>query len=346
MDTYELQFVAQALVAKGKGILAADESLPTIKKRFDKINLVSTEETRRAYRELLFTTPDLASFISGVIMFDETMRQSTEAGVSLPKVLIDQGIIPGIKVDQGTKPLAGFPNEKITEGLDGLRNRLIEYRSLGAKFAKWRAVITIGPGAPSRACLKANAHALARYAALCQEAELAPIVEPEVLMDGDHDLVRCEEVTLATLQAVFSELVEQGVRLEGMLLKPNMVIPGQACPRQVSVEEVAEATLRCFRRVIPAALPGIVFLSGGQSPRQATEHLNAMNRLEMPPWELSFSFGRALQDPVLSAWQGQASHLPAAQAALYHRAKCNSAARHGDYSPEMEKLELIELATN
>jgi fructose-bisphosphate aldolase class I len=342
MDIYQLQLVAQALVAKGKGILAADESQPTIKKRFDKINLVSTEETRRAYRELLFTTPDLASFISGVIMFDETMRQSTEAGVPLPMVLIGQGIIPGIKVDRGTKPLAGFPNEKITEGLDGLRDRLIEYRSLGAKFAKWRAVITIGPGLPSRACLKANAHALARYAALCQEVGLVPIVEPEVLMDGDHDLARCEEVTLATLQAVFAELVEQGVLLEGMLLKPNMVIPGQACPRQVNIEEVAKATLHCFRRVIPAALPGIVFLSGGQSPSQATEHLNAMNRLGVQPWELSFSFGRALQDPVLSAWQGQAAHILAAQAALYHQAKCNGAARYGEYIPKMEAGELLK----
>jgi fructose-bisphosphate aldolase class I len=342
MNIYKLESVAQALVAKGKGILAADESQPTIKKRFDKINLVSTEETRRAYRELLFTTPDLASFISGVIMFDETMRQSTEAGVPLPMVLIGQGIIPGIKVDRGTKPLAGFPNEKITEGLDGLRDRLIEYRSLGAKFAKWRAVITIGPGLPSRACLKANAHALARYAALCQEVGLVPIVEPEVLMDGDHDLARCEEVTLATLQAVFAELVEQGVLLEGMLLKPNMVIPGQACPRQVNIEEVAKATLHCFRRVIPAALPGIVFLSGGQSPSQATEHLNAMNRLGVQPWELSFSFGRALQDPVLSAWQGQAAHILAAQAALYHQAKCNGAARYGEYIPKMEAGELLK----
>jgi fructose-bisphosphate aldolase class I len=275
-------------------------------------------------------------------MFDETMRQSTEAGVPLPMVLIGQGIIPGIKVDRGTKPLAGFPNEKITEGLDGLRDRLIEYRSLGAKFAKWRAVITIGPGLPSRACLKANAHALARYAALCQEVGLVPIVEPEVLMDGDHDLARCEEVTLATLQAVFAELVEQGVLLEGMLLKPNMVIPGQACPRQVNIEEVAKATLHCFRRVIPAALPGIVFLSGGQSPSQATEHLNAMNRLGVQPWELSFSFGRALQDPVLSAWQGQAAHILAAQAALYHQAKCNGAARYGEYIPKMEAGELLK----
>jgi fructose-bisphosphate aldolase class I len=257
-------------------------------------------------------------------------------------VLTSQGIIPGIKVDCGAKPLAGFPHEKITEGLDGLRNRLTEYRSLGAKFAKWRAVITIGLGLPSRTCLKANAHALARYAALCQEAELVPIVEPEVLMDGDHDLACCEEVTLATLQAVFAELVEQGVHLEGTLLKPNMVIPGQACPSQVSIEEVAEATLRCFRRVIPAALPGIVFLSGGQSPGQATEHLNAINCLGVQPWELSFSFGRALQDPVLSAWQGQAVHVPAAQAALYHRAKCNSAARYGEYVSEMEAGGLLE----
>jgi fructose-bisphosphate aldolase class I len=342
MNIYKLESVAQALVSKGKGILAADESLPTIKKRFDKIGLASTEENRRAYRELLFMTPSLSTFISGVIMFDETMRQPTKDGTPLPRVLIERGIIPGIKVDQGTKSLAGFPGEKITEGLDGLRDRLAEYRALGAKFAKWRAVITIGPGLPSRTCLKANAHALARYAALCQEAELVPIVEPEVLMDGDHDLACCEEVTLATLQAVFAELYEQGVLLEGMLLKPNMVIPGQACPKQVDVEEVAKATLRCFRRVVPAALPGIVFLSGGQSPTQATEHLNAMNCLERQPWELSFSYGRALQEPVLSTWQGKATNISLAQAALYHRAKCNGAARYGEYIPEMELGELLE----
>jgi fructose-bisphosphate aldolase class I len=344
MNIYKLESVAKALVARGKGILAADESLPTIKKRFDKIGLTSTEETRRAYRELLFTTPDLGSFISGVIMFDETMRQPTKDGTPLPRVLIEKGIIPGIKVDRGTKPLACHPNEKITEGLDGLHDRLVEYRALGAQFAKWRAVINIGPGLPSRTCLKANAHALARYAALCQEAELVPIVEPEVLMEGNHDLARCEEVTLVTLQAVFAELYEQGVLLEGMLLKPNMVIPGQTCPQQVSVDEVAEATLRCFRRVVPAALPGVVFLSGGQSPTQATEHLNAMNSMEPQPWELSFSYGRALQEPVLSIWQGKAVSIPIAQAALYHRAKCNSAARYGEYIPEMEWGELLEPA--
>lgn len=275
-------------------------------------------------------------------MFDETMRQPTKDGTPLPRVLIEKGIIPGIKVDQGTKSLAGFPGEKITEGLDGLRDRLTEYRALGAKFAKWRAVIAIGPGLPSRTCLKDNAYLLARYAALCQEAELVPIVEPEVLMDGDHALACCEEVTLATLQAVFAELYEQGILLEGMLLKPNMVIPGQACPKQVDVKEVAKATLRCFRRVVPAALPGIVFLSGGQSPTQATEHLNAMNSLERRPWELSFSYGRALQEPVLSTWQGKVTNIPLAQAALYHRAKCNGAARYGEYILEMELGELLE----
>jgi fructose-bisphosphate aldolase class I len=334
--------VAQALVAKDKGILAADESIPTIKKRFDKIGLPSTEENRRAYRELLFTTPGLASFISGVIMFDETLRQSTKNGIPFPSVLVEKGIIPGIKVDRGAKPLAGFPDEKITEGLDGLRDRLAEYRALGAKFAKWRAVITIGPDLPSQACLKANAHALARYAALCQEAELVPIVEPEVLMDGDHSLARCQEVTMALLQTVFTELQEQKVVLEASLLKPNMVLPGQACPQQVSVEQVARATLHCFKEIVPAALPGIVFLSGGQSPIQATEHLNAMNLIGPHPWELSFSYGRALQDPVLSAWQGQAANISVAQAALYHRARCNSAARSGQYSPEMELKDFLE----
>jgi fructose-bisphosphate aldolase class I len=342
MNIYHLEAVAQALVAKGKGILAADESLPTIKKRFDKIGLASTEENRRAYRELLFTTPGLASFISGVIMFDETMRQSTRAGAPLPRELSDRGIIPGIKVDRGAKPLAGFPNEKITEGLDGLRDRLAEYRALGARFAKWRAVISIGPGLPSQACLKANAHALARYAALCQEAELVPIVEPEVLMEGDHSLARCQEVTLAVLQTVFAELHEQRIVLEATLLKPNMVLPGQACPQQATVEQVARATLHCFNEVVPAALPGIVFLSGGQTPIQATEHLNAMNTIGPHPWELSFSYGRALQDPVLTAWQGQAANVPIAQAALYHRANCNSAARYGEYTSEMEAKDRLE----
>jgi fructose-bisphosphate aldolase class I len=337
MNTYELEATAQALVSAGKGILAADESFPTIKKRFDAINVPSTEETRRAYRELLFTTPGIEAFISGVILFDETLRQRAQDGTPLPRVLSQNGIIPGIKVDKGAKNLAGFPGEKISEGLDGLRDRLAEYRDLGARFAKWRAVITIGRGIPTQACIAANAHALARYAALCQEAGLVPIVEPEVLMDGDHDLERCEAVTTATLKHVFALLHEHRVLLEGTLLKSNMVIAGIANPNQACVSEVASATVRCMRRAVPAALPGIVFLSGGQSAIKATEHLNAMNVLGDHPWELSFSYGRALQEPVLKAWQGEAANVPAAQAALYHRARCNGAARYGQYSQQMEK---------
>lgn len=337
MTVQELAWGAEQLVAAGKGILAADESTGTIKKRLDSINVESTEETRRTYRNLLFTTADMEDFISGVIMYDETIRQAADDGTPFPVVLSDKGVVPGIKVDKGAKPLAGFPGEKVTEGLDGLRDRLAEYRELGARFAKWRAVITIGPAIPSRTCIEANAHALARYAALCQEAGLVPIAEPEVLMDGPHTLERCEEVTAATLQAVFSQLYEHGVALEGMLLKPNMVISGNECPQQASVGQVAEATLRCFRRVVPAAVPGIVFLSGGQSSILATQHLNAMNAMVAnPPWELSFSYGRALQADALAAWGGKDSQIAAGQQAFYHRAKCNGAARYGTYSSEIE----------
>lgn len=336
MNKAALESTAQALVPAGKGILAADESFPTIKKRFDSINVPSTETTRRDYREMLFTTPGAEEFISGVILFDETIRQEAHDGTPLREVLAGKGILPGIKVDKGAKPMAGFPGERITEGLDGLRDRLTEYRGLGARFTKWRAVITIGEGIPTRGCITANAHALARYAALSQEAGLVPIVEPEVLMDGDHTIERCAEVTEATLESVFALLFEYRVALEGMLLKPNMVLSGKACPKQASVEEVAEATVRTLRRAVPAAVPGIVFLSGGQSAELATEHLNAMNALGEHPWELSFSYGRALQQPALKAWNGEAANVPVAQRVFYHRARCNGAARYGQYSKEME----------
>jgi fructose-bisphosphate aldolase class I len=331
-----LEKTARELVSAGRGILAADESTGTIKKRFDTIGVESTEETRRTYRELLFTADGIEKHISGVILFDETIRQSTSAGTPFPKLLASRGIIPGIKVDEGSKDLAGFPGEKVTEGLDGLRDRLAEYSDLGARFAKWRAVITIGDAIPTPACLRANGHALARYAALCQEAGLVPIVEPEVLMDGSHTIEQCEEVTLATLDTVFGELREQRVHIEGTLLKPNMVLPGKSCPKQADVQQVAEATVRCFRSVLPDALPGIVFLSGGQTPRQATEHLNAMNAMGTHPWELSFSYGRALQQPVLAAWLGKASNADAARRAFYHRASLNGAARYGNYTGDME----------
>jgi len=336
MNTSQLEATAQALVAEGKGILAADESFGTIKKRLATVNVESTEETRRTYREMLFTTPGMEEFISGVILYDETIRQKARDGTPFPEVLAQKGVIPGIKVDTGAKELAGFPGERVTEGLDGLRERLAEYRALGARFAKWRAVINIGPGIPTRFCIFANAHALARYAALCQEAGLVPIVEPEVMMTGDHDIQRCEEVTADTLEVVFSQLHEHRVALEGILLKPNMVLSGKDCPRQASVQEVAEATVRCFRRVVPAAVPGVVFLSGGQTPEQATAHLNAMNAMGDYPWELSFSFGRALQQPALKAWHGEAANIPAAQKAFYLRAKLNGAARYGKYTTEME----------
>ena len=336
MKDDNLQSIAKRLVAPGKGILAADESFPTIEKRFKSINLPSTEENRRAYREVLFTTKGVGEFISGVILFDETIRQKTRDGRPFVQVLEEQGIIPGIKVDNGAKAMANFPGEKITEGLDGLRDRLKEYRGLGARFAKWRAVITISEGIPTQTCIDANAEALARYAALCQEGDLVPIVEPEVLMDGAHTIERHFEVTEQTLRSVFRALAEHRVALEGMLLKPNMVLSGKECPQQASVQEVAEATVRCMRRVVPAAVPGLVFLSGGQTDQQATEHLNAMNRLPDLPWQLSFSYGRALQAPVLKAWKGDAANVAAAQQAFYHRAWCNSKARFGDYTEAME----------
>lgn len=338
MNKQELATVAQNIVAPGKGILAADESSPTIKKRFVSINVESTEANRRDYRELLFTTNGVEEFISGVILFDETIRQSAQNGDSFVHVLSQKGIYPGIKVDKGAKALAGFEGEKITEGLDGLRDRLSEYRELGARFAKWRAVITIGKDRPTRFALDANAHALARYAALCQEAGLVPIVEPEVLMDGDHDIRRCADVTAAALKALYAALFEHCVYLEGTLLKPNMVISGKDCPTQAVAEEVAKATVTCFRHVVPAAVPGIVFLSGGQSSEQATQNLNAMNAMgAWHPWQLSFSYGRALQEHTLKAWQGRKENLAAAQQAFYHRAMCNGAARTGKYTADMEK---------
>ena len=337
MNKEHLTHVARQLVAEGKGILAADESSPTIKKRFVGIGVQSTEENRRAYRELLFTTPDFERHISGVILFDETLRQSTAGGIAFSQLLKTKNVIPGIKVDMGAKPLAGFVGETITEGLDGLRDRLVEYRELGAEFAKWRAVITIGEGTPSRFGIDANAHALARYAGLCQEVGLVPIVEPEVLMDGGHDISRCEGVTAAVLKSVFAALFEQCVSLEGMLLKPNMVISGLHCADQAGVEEVAERTVRCFRQTVPAAVPGVVFLSGGQSSELATQHLNAMNAMGDHPWELSFSYGRALQEHALNAWRGKAENVPGAQKIFYQRAYLNGEARYGRYSKEMEQ---------
>ena len=338
MTTPALDATARALVPPGKGILAADESHPSIAKRFEALGIENTAENRRVYRQMLFTTPGVAEYISGVILFDETIRQKADDGATLVEVLTRQGIVPGIKVDKGAKPLAGTPGELVTEGLDGLRERLAEYRELGARFAKWRAVITIGPAIPTSACVEANAHALARYAALCQEAGLVPIVEPEVLMDDDHSIERCEAVTTTTLQSVFHALGGQGVRLEGMLLKPNMVIAGKTCARQAAPQDVAEATLRCFLRTVPAAVPGIVFLSGGQSDETATANLDAMNRLPGPrPWQLSFSYGRALQAPAQKAWRGDPGRLVAGQQAFYHRARLNGAARRGAYAPDMER---------
>jgi fructose-bisphosphate aldolase, class I len=337
VDVEQLENTALELVAPGKGILAADESFGTIEKRFDAVGIESTEESRRNYREMLFTTPDVGEFLSGVILFDETIRQESSEGTPLPETLNSQGIIPGIKVDRGAKDMALFPGEKVTEGLDGLRERLEEYRGLGARFAKWRAVITIDEGIPTKMCIDANAHALARYAALCQEQDLVPIVEPEVLIDGDHSIERCYEVTQQTLHSTFDELHEHRVEFSGMLLKPNMVISGKEAPQQAGVEEVARATVECLLRTVPAAVPGIVFLSGGQSDRQATAHLNAMNSLyENLPWELSFSYARALQDLPMKTWKGDPSNLEEAQRAFYHRAKMNSAARSGSYSEEME----------
>lgn len=337
MDSKKLSAVASAIVSNNKGVLAADESTPTIKKRLASINVESTEQTRRRYRELLLTTDGIERYIGGVILFDETIRQSTLDGVPFAQVLSERGIVPGIKVDKGAKALAHYPDEKVTEGLDGLRDRLAEYRELGAGFAKWRAVIQIDErDVPTPFGICANAHALARYAALCQEEGLVPIVEPEVLMDGAHGIERCEEVTSQVLEAVFTELDLHRVLFEGMLLKPNMVIAGKKCDRQNSPEEVAEATIRCLKRYVPAAVPGIVFLSGGQSAEVATANLNAMNALGKHPWEVSFSYGRALQAPVLAAWQGQEGNVAAAQKALLKRSYLNGLAREGKYSPEME----------
>ena len=336
----DLQSIAKQLVAEGKGILAADESSGTIKKRLDSIGVESTEDNRRAYRELLFTTEGMEEFISGVILYDETIRQTAEDGTPFPELLESRGIIPGIKVDLGAKPLAGAPGETITEGLDGLRERLAEYYELGARFTKWRAVLSIGPGIPTENCIWTNAHALARYAALSQEAGLVPIVEPEVLMDGDHTIETSYHVTVKTQRAVFTELFDQRVEREGMLLKPNMVLSGYECPDQADDDAVVEQTLKCLANEVPAAVPGIVFLSGGQSDEDATRRLNSMNARGPHSWELSFSYGRALQAPALKAWGGDQSKLEDAQKAFYRRAKFNGAARSGSYAPEWETAEV------
>ncbi len=328
----DLKSTAQAMVAPGKGVLAADESTATIGKRFASINVDSTEENRRAYRDTLLTTPGLSDAVSGVIMYDETIRQSTADGTPFPKFLDAAGILPGIKVDTGAKNLAKADGEMVTEGLDGLRERIAEYVELGARFAKWRAVITIGDHLPSRYCIDANAHALARYAALCQEGGLVPIVEPEVLMDGDHSIERCFEVTEATHRVVFAALYEHRVALDQMVLKPNMIISGKGNGRQAGVEEVAEQTIACLRRTVPAEVPGIAFLSGGQGAAMASEHLNAMNAMGPQPWALTFSYGRALQDPALAAWKGEASNREAGQQALWARCEANSAASQGKYT--------------
>ena len=333
----DIQDIAQAMVAKGKGILAADESTPTCTKRFGSINVESTEENRNAYRDMLFTADGIENHISGVILFDETIRQSTINGsIPFPEHLSTLGIIPGIKVDKGAKQLANSDDEKITEGLDGLRDRLKEYYELGARFAKWRAVITIGEDIPTAYCISANAHALARYAALCQEQGLVPIVEPEILMNGDHTIEESYQLTTETLYTVFYELAAQGVELEGMVLKPNMVLSGYDCSEQASVKEVAEMTVDCFFNTVPAAVPGIAFLSGGQSDELATAHLNAMNQIDGTPWNLTFSYGRALQAPALKAWSGKAENIPTAQEALMKRAIFNGLATKGEYSSDME----------
>jgi fructose-bisphosphate aldolase class I len=339
MNAQELIGTTNALVAGDKGLLAMDESNPTCNKRFARLGIPQTEEARRAYRELIVTTPGLGECISGVILYDETIRQQKKDGTPFVKVITDAGIIPGIKVDAGAKGMAGYPGEKITEGLDGLRDRLVEYSQMGARFAKWRAVITVGDCLPSRSCIEANSQALARYAALCQEAGLVPIVEPEVLMDGEHTLERCREITEEVLRTVFNQLYTQRVMLEGTILKPNMVLPGLTCPKQESVDDVADATVRCLLRVVPAAVPGIAFLSGGQPGELASARLNAMNvRFKSRvPWALAFSFARAIQQPALEIWQGEEAHVVAAQQALYHRARCNRAARRGEYNATMER---------
>ncbi|MBW4696113.1 MAG: fructose-bisphosphate aldolase class I [Lyngbya sp. HA4199-MV5] len=340
MYEQELMATAKAMVAPGKGILAADESYSTANKRFEKLGIPTTEAMRRAYREMLFTTPGIGDFFSGVILFDETIRQSTKDGTPFTKVLLDAGIIPGIKLDAGAKPLAKAPGETVTEGLDGLRDRIAEYYKMGARFAKWRAVITIGKGIPSHRCIDTNAHALARYAALCQEGGLVPIVEPEVLMDGDHTLEQSYGVHHEVLKTVFDALYVQGIEPDQMILKPSMVIPGEKASRQASVEDVARFTVKCLRERVPAAVPGCAFLSGGQSDELATAHLSSMNSLfkEQLPWTLTFSYGRALQQAAMQTWNGQDTNVPAAQRELYHRAKLNSAAALGQYQPEMEKV--------
>jgi fructose-bisphosphate aldolase class I len=340
MYTQELIATAKAMVAPGKGILAADESYSTANKRFEKLGIPTTEEKRRAYREALFTTPGIGEYLSGVILFDETIRQATKDGKPFTNVLLEAGIIPGIKLDAGAKPLAKSPGETITEGLDGLRDRIAEYYKMGARFAKWRAVITIGDGIPSHRCIDTNANALARYAALCQEGGLVPIVEPEILMDGDHTLERSYAVHHDVLKAVFDALYIQGIEPDQMILKPSMVISGQECPQQASVEDVARWTVKCLRERVPAAVPGCAFLSGGQSDEVATAHLNAMNAIfkDQLPWKLTFSYGRALHQAALETWKGEDANVPVAQKELYRRAKCNSAASVGQYAPEMERV--------
>jgi fructose-bisphosphate aldolase class I len=341
MAEHELETIARALVAPGKGILAADESDGTIKKRFDSIGVESTEENRRAYRDLLFTAEGAEEHISGVILFDETIRQASADGTPFPKLLESKGVIPGIKVDKGAKPLALAEGETITEGLDGLRDRLTEYRDLGAKFAKWRATYSIAEELPSEYCVWVNAHALARYAALCQEAGLVPIVEPEVLQDGTHTIEESAKATGRVLQAVYTELHDQRIELTGTLLKPNMVLSGYSADNRAGKDEVAERTLEVLYKHVPASVPGIVFLSGGQTDEDATAHLDAMNERGPHPWQLSFSYGRALQAPALKAWVGKPENVEAAQSAYLHRARLNGLARSGEYSPELEK----ELAT-
>jgi fructose-bisphosphate aldolase, class I len=337
MTDQQLKMTAKAMVAPGKGILAADESTGTMNKRLEAVGVEASEESRYAFRNLILTTEGTSEFISGVILYDETFRQKTKEGTPFPEFLAGRGVLPGIKVDTGAKPLAGFPGEKVTEGLDGLRERLAEYADLGARFAKWRAVITIGEGLPSDGCLHANAHALARYAALCQEEGIVPIVEPEVLMDGDQTIERSQEVTEAALRAVFAELENQRVILEGIVLKPNMVLSGYGCPEQASLQEVAERTLECLREAVPPAVPGVAFLSGGQSDELATERLDAMNRIGGAPWELSFSYGRGLLAGPLELWAGDNSKVEEAQALHLHRARCTAAARRGAYERAMEE---------
>jgi fructose-bisphosphate aldolase class I len=339
MDSQQIIDTTKKLISGDKGLLAIDESNPTCNKRFAQSGIPQTEEARRSYRELIVTTPGLGEFISGMILYDETIRQSKKDGTPLIKVITDAGIIPGIKVDRGAKDMAGYPGEKVTEGLDGLRGRLAEYYTMGARFAKWRAVIIVGDAIPSQVCIEANAHALARYAALCQEAGIVPVVEPEVLMVGNHSLERCFEVTAVVLRTVFSQLYAHRVLLEGMLLKPNMVLPGLDCTTQNTDNEVADATVKCLMRTVPASVPGIVFLSGGQSGKLATSRLNAMNvrfRSRLP-WALSFSFARAIQQPALEIWHGEECNVLAAQQALYHRAMCNRSARRGEYNSLIER---------